>query len=104
MNKRPVTQVFSASCPCTHHVTLSQQEIIEKTWHLTSRISSQNCLNQVIQVFCAIHDDTDPNDCIPSTSHLYPTRGKRPKFLWEDLEKWQRNPHKVSVFLVFKKS
>lgn len=93
MNKRPVSQVFSASCPCNS--SLSQEEMIEKTWHLTSRISTKDCRHQILQVFCALHENAS-SSCIPPTSHLYPSKGHRPEMLWQDLKQWQTMPHKVS--------
>ena len=52
---------------------MSDEEIIERTWHLTSRISTIDCHTKILQVFCAIQ--YQPNGfCSPPnfSSQLYP--------------------------------
>ena len=83
---------------------MSDEEIIERTWHLTSRISTIECHTKILQVFCAIQ--YQPNGfCSPPNfvDQLYPERGLRPKFLWEKLTTWQTLPHKVcKSYFIFK--
>jgi hypothetical protein len=54
---------------------MSDEEIIERTWHLTSRISTIECHTKILQVFCAIQ--YQPNGfCSPPNfdDQLYPGR------------------------------
>ena len=85
---------------------MSDEEIIERTWHLTSRISTIECHTKILQVFCAIQ--YQPNGfCSPPNfvDQLYPERGVRPKFLWEKLTTWQTLPHKVcKSYFIFKEN
>ena len=85
---------------------MSDEEIIERTWHLTSRISTIECHTKILQVFCAIQ--YQPNGfCSPPNfvDQLYPERGLRPKFLWEKLTTWQTLPHKVcKSYFIFREN
>ena len=85
---------------------MSDEEIIERTWHLTSRISTIDCHTKILQVFCAIQ--YQPNGfCSPPNfvDQLYPERGLRPKFLWEKLTTWQTLPHKVcKSYFIFREN
>ena len=45
---------------CTEHpFHLTPKEIIEKTWHLTSRVSKVECQTKILQVFCAIQYESN---------------------------------------------
>ena len=100
--------IFSGNCTgLTEQLfPMSDEEIIERTWHLTSRISTIDCHTKILQVFCAIQ--YQPNGfCSPPNfvDQLYPERGLRPKFLWEKLTTWQTLPHKVcKSYFIFREN
>lgn len=100
IRERPEARVFGASCPKDPYASgykgdcqplnMTDNEVSESVWHLASRIDSETCQNQLVEVFCAYQFNpkgfcVPPNYVIESSEdditfgpELYPARGSRP--------------------------
>jgi hypothetical protein len=118
LNERPEARVFGVQCP-THpydhgysgkcrNLNLTAEEVVHRTWYITSRIARPECQEKLVEVFCSIQYSPEDALCVPPgfldqhtlqySQELYPFRGPRPDHLWDTLATLQNSQTKVQSF------
>ena len=112
VNERSESRVFGATCPSRPYEKgytgqcgpgLHPAEVVERTWHLTSRMGRQECQDKVLEVFCA-YQYNDQGLCVPPRfleSQVFPQLGPRPPNLWADIPAGPSSVVKMHVVCLF---